>query len=157
MDVGYLRNFFQCELFIGHAYSTVYLQCLMNMVTDKCPPKILLSLHTKRLQCSVERPLFTSAVHLATSTSYSGHKLNMQKLCWIITITSAFTDFFFFQQIVSEDPQLEGISPYELRPHMLLPAATLPGNAGRFQGLLGALEASAVPDCTWKSWKGRNQ
>ena len=32
---------------------------------------------------------------------------------------------------------------------MLLPAATLPGNAGCFQGLLGALEASAVPDCTW--------
>ena len=61
----------------------------------------------------------------------------------------------FFQQIDSADQQLEGFSPYELRPLSLLPAATLPGNAGCFQGLLGALEASAVADCTWKSWKSR--
>ena len=36
----------------------------------------------------------------------------------------------FFQQIVLADPQLEGFSPHELRQHMLLPAATLPGDAG---------------------------
>ena len=80
-------------------------------------------------------------MHLATSTSYSGHKPNRN--CVGSLHTSAFTDFFQ-QPIVSADPQLEGFSPHELRPQMLLPAATLPGNAGCFQGLLGALEASAV-------------
>ena len=40
---------------------------------------------------------------------------------------------------------------------MLLPAATLPVNAEQFHGLLGAMEAFAVPGCIWKNWKSRNQ
>ena len=42
----------------------------------------------------------------------------------------------FLQQIASKDPQQEGLPLHELRPHMLLPAATLPVNAEQFQGLL---------------------
>ena len=40
---------------------------------------------------------------------------------------------------------------------MLLPAAILPVNAVHFEGLLGVMEAFAVPGCTWKNWKSRNQ
>ncbi|KAL5457226.1 hypothetical protein EMCRGX_G034471 [Ephydatia muelleri] len=47
------------------------------------------------------------------------------------------------QQIASKDPQQEGFPLHELRPHMLLPAATLPVNAELFQGLLGAMEANS--------------
>ena len=44
----------------------------------------------------------------------------------------------FLQQIASKDPPI-GFSFRELRPHILLPAATLRVNAGQFQGLLGAM------------------
>ena len=40
---------------------------------------------------------------------------------------------------------------------MLLPTAILPVNAEHFQGLLGVMEAFAVPGCTWKNWNSRNQ
>lgn len=63
----------------------------------------------------------------------------------------------FLQQIASKDPQQEGFPLHELRPHKLLPPATLPVNAVQFQGLLGAMEAFAVPGCTWKNWTSRNQ
>ena len=63
----------------------------------------------------------------------------------------------FLQQIASKDPQQEGFPLHEQRPHMLLPAATLPVNAEQFKGLLGAREAFAVPRCTWKNGKSRNQ
>ena len=36
---------------------------------------------------------------------------------------------------------------------MLLPTATLHVNAGQFEGLLGAMEAFAVPGCTWENWR----
>ena len=37
---------------------------------------------------------------------------------------------------------------------MLPPAATLHVHAGQFQG---AMEALAVPGCTWKNWRSRYQ
>ena len=40
---------------------------------------------------------------------------------------------------------------------MLLPAARLHVNAGQFQGLLGATEVFAMPGCTWKNWRSRNE
>ena len=58
----------------------------------------------------------------------------------------------FLQQIASKYPQ-QRFSFCELRAHLLLPTATLHVNAGQFEGLLGAMEAFAVPGCTLENWR----